>query len=304
MGRGGRQSALRDQRAELRPLQNLRHQGPEPEHQLGAARRRRRAELSEYVMARHDPAHDQTLSMLPRFRRPWGQRPVALRPPRSGFFRVLAGALQKGHSRPHWHPALDSAVRRSSFANGAVVIHSLLPWRAAIVGAAVFAEPAVGIAAAVRRRSHPARQRRPAIISPPAMPASSATPPRPRPTTSMCSNPIRAIRICSSRAFLSVLTEGDMDEAGKLADRCCRSTGPTASRAWCWACARSSRSNTRSRGRTSPNRCAARSPISPRRCWRHGRLYRRRRHARRHGHHGQALGPGLVSASSRICMPA
>ena len=39
----------RDQRAELRPLQNLRHQGPESEHQLGAARRRRRAELSEYV---------------------------------------------------------------------------------------------------------------------------------------------------------------------------------------------------------------------------------------------------------------
>ena len=39
-------AAFRDQRAELRPLQNLRHQGPEPEHQLGAAGGRRGAELS------------------------------------------------------------------------------------------------------------------------------------------------------------------------------------------------------------------------------------------------------------------
>ena len=38
-------AALPDQRPELRPLQNLRHQGPEPEHQLGHARGRRRAEL-------------------------------------------------------------------------------------------------------------------------------------------------------------------------------------------------------------------------------------------------------------------
>jgi hypothetical protein len=30
-------------------LQDLRHQGPDPEHQLGGARGRRRAELSEYV---------------------------------------------------------------------------------------------------------------------------------------------------------------------------------------------------------------------------------------------------------------
>ena len=51
MGRGGGQTALRHQRAELRPLQNLRHQGPQPEHHLGTARRRRRAELPEYVMA-------------------------------------------------------------------------------------------------------------------------------------------------------------------------------------------------------------------------------------------------------------
>ena len=40
---------LRDQRPELRPLQDLRHQGPQPEHQLGAAAGRRRAGLSKYV---------------------------------------------------------------------------------------------------------------------------------------------------------------------------------------------------------------------------------------------------------------
>src|SRR5688572_20152581 len=45
--RGGR--ALPDQRPELRPLQNVRYQGPEPEHQLGYARGRRRAELRQYV---------------------------------------------------------------------------------------------------------------------------------------------------------------------------------------------------------------------------------------------------------------
>ena len=44
-----RRCQICDQCAELRPLQNLRHQGPESEHHLGAAGRRRRAELSEYV---------------------------------------------------------------------------------------------------------------------------------------------------------------------------------------------------------------------------------------------------------------
>ena len=48
--------ALRHQRAELRPLQNLRHQGPGAEHQLDAAGRRRRTELSRYVGAAVDPS--------------------------------------------------------------------------------------------------------------------------------------------------------------------------------------------------------------------------------------------------------
>ena len=44
--------ALRDQRAELRPLQDVRHQGPEPEHQLGAAAGRRGPGLPEHVAPR------------------------------------------------------------------------------------------------------------------------------------------------------------------------------------------------------------------------------------------------------------
>ena len=48
----GGQAALRHQRAELRALQDLRYQGPEPEHQLGGARGRRRAELSGHVRLR------------------------------------------------------------------------------------------------------------------------------------------------------------------------------------------------------------------------------------------------------------
>ena len=55
-------SALRHQRAELRPLQNVRHQGPEPEHHLGSARGRRRAELSEYVIRRLVPTRHAMVS--------------------------------------------------------------------------------------------------------------------------------------------------------------------------------------------------------------------------------------------------
>ena len=42
---GGGRRAAGDQRAELRPLQDLRHQGPDAEHRLGDAGGRRRAEL-------------------------------------------------------------------------------------------------------------------------------------------------------------------------------------------------------------------------------------------------------------------
>ena len=52
----GRPPALPDQRAELRPLQNLRREGPGPEHHLGSARGRGRAELRQYVGGRAPPA--------------------------------------------------------------------------------------------------------------------------------------------------------------------------------------------------------------------------------------------------------
>ena len=45
-----RRRAAADQRPELRALQDLRHQGPDAEHRLGHARRRRRAELRRHVM--------------------------------------------------------------------------------------------------------------------------------------------------------------------------------------------------------------------------------------------------------------
>ena len=47
-----RESPPADQRAELRALQDLRHQGPDPEHPLDCPRRRRRPELSQHVRRR------------------------------------------------------------------------------------------------------------------------------------------------------------------------------------------------------------------------------------------------------------
>src|SRR5215469_11539999 len=52
MGGGGLRPALPDQRPELRPLQNLRHQGSEREHHLGSSGGWWRAEL------RGDVTHD------------------------------------------------------------------------------------------------------------------------------------------------------------------------------------------------------------------------------------------------------
>ena len=52
-----RPAALPDQRAELRPLQDLRHQGSGAEHRLDRARRRRRSQLPQHVSshATHTP---------------------------------------------------------------------------------------------------------------------------------------------------------------------------------------------------------------------------------------------------------
>ena len=102
MGGGGRRAEVRHQRAELRPLQNLRHQGPEPEHHLGAAGRRRRAELSEHVIAgRPTTGHDAATS-------------VSLKLAARGVSAavVLAGAAQKGHSGPTRRQFARRAVGR------------------------------------------------------------------------------------------------------------------------------------------------------------------------------------------------
>jgi electron-transferring-flavoprotein dehydrogenase len=48
-GRGRQRPEVPDQFPELRPLQDLRHQGPVPEHQLDGPAGRRRAELSQHV---------------------------------------------------------------------------------------------------------------------------------------------------------------------------------------------------------------------------------------------------------------
>jgi hypothetical protein len=49
---GGQGPAVRDQLPELRALQDLRYQGPQPEHQLDHTAGRRRAELSQHVTRR------------------------------------------------------------------------------------------------------------------------------------------------------------------------------------------------------------------------------------------------------------
>ena len=84
----GGQAALRDQRAELRPLQNLRHQGSQPQHHLGAAGGRRRTEIFQYVRdgSATRSRYRHTAILLVRRRR----RGIPL----------LAGGTQKGHSAP------------------------------------------------------------------------------------------------------------------------------------------------------------------------------------------------------------
>src|SRR5262245_25727412 len=55
MARGGREAALPDQRPKLRPLQDLRYQGSKPEHRLGGAGGRWRAELFRHVSGQAQP---------------------------------------------------------------------------------------------------------------------------------------------------------------------------------------------------------------------------------------------------------
>jgi tetratricopeptide (TPR) repeat protein len=133
------------------------------------------------------------------------------------FFRVLAGAGQKGHSRVHTGFRRLIPGSPIQFANGAVVINPLSPWRAAIVGAAVllslspaFAEPTeqellhdnpAGNYLAAR---HAGTERDSAAAAAYYLNVLKDDPKNPD---------------LLSRAFLSVLTGGDIDQAGKLADR-------------------------------------------------------------------------------------
>ncbi len=96
----GGQAAVRDQRAELRPLQNLRYQGPQPQHHLGAAGGRRRAEIFQYVRA------------FSRLRSRCCHTAVCMVCRTAARHPVLAGGLQKGHSAP------DSKGRRSAAHGG------------------------------------------------------------------------------------------------------------------------------------------------------------------------------------------
>ena len=93
MGGGGRRSALRDQRAELRPLQNLRYQGPQSEHHLGSARRAAAGRIIRICEAAGHDTATPPLSMV--------SRPLRIRKTRL----FLAGRAQKGHSRLNYAAA-------------------------------------------------------------------------------------------------------------------------------------------------------------------------------------------------------
>ena len=92
-----RRAAAPDQRAELRPLQDLRHQGPDPEHQLGRPRRRRRAELSEYVASAARAARRRSPGRSQRTRRPGAGRRSArpCSPMSQARAAASAGALDR-----------------------------------------------------------------------------------------------------------------------------------------------------------------------------------------------------------------
>jgi tetratricopeptide (TPR) repeat protein len=133
------------------------------------------------------------------------------------FFRVLAGAGQKGHSRVHTGFRRLIPGSPIQFANGAVVTHPLLPWRAAIVGAAVLAILPPAIAAPTEQEllhdnpagnylaaRHAGTERDSAAAAAYYLNVLKDDPKNPD---------------LLSRAFLSVLTGGDIDQAGKLADR-------------------------------------------------------------------------------------
>ena len=79
----GADATLPDQLPELRPLQDLRHQGPQPEHHLDHPDGRRRAELSQHVTP---PSDHESLSNLQGPGRQVGPPCIAWRGPGRATF--------------------------------------------------------------------------------------------------------------------------------------------------------------------------------------------------------------------------
>ena len=105
----------------------------------------------------------------------------------------------------------------------------------------------------------------------PARRRSSGMPPPPRLTIAPRCAVIRATTSFSAAPSWPCWPTARSTRRSSSPSAFCRSTRPIASRGWCSGCARSSRSSIRSRAANSPSRSAARSPILPRLCCRHGR---------------------------------
>jgi tetratricopeptide (TPR) repeat protein len=130
---------------------------------------------------------------------------------------MLAGAGQKGHSRVHTGFRRLILGSPTQFANGAIVTHPLLPRRAAIIGAALLAILPQAYAAPTEQElshdnpagnylaaRHAGSERDSAAAAAYYLNVLKADPRNPE---------------LLGRAFLSVLTGGDIDQAAKLADR-------------------------------------------------------------------------------------
>ena len=154
--------------------------------------------------------------------------------------------------------------------------------------------PGLLAGAGARPSRTPRVSRRRAIISPRAMPVSSAMPPRPRPITGRRCGPTRRTPNCSSAPSSRRWPRATSTRRSGSPTGCCRSTRTTASRGSCSACARSRTSNGRPRARTSRNPCAGRSPTSTAALLIAWTPVRRQRFQGRDRDDRPAAGPGLV----------
>src|SRR5215469_10179806 len=209
MGRGGRPAAFCDQCAELRSLQNLRYQRPEPKYHLGSAGRRRRPELSEHVI--RTPRFCRRSGLGSHLAREyWPDRPVC----------ALAGVGQKVHSR-HDRARQAPLIPVSpvlALAYGDLVIHLLLSRHAAILGI-VLALSFPSLAAQVPAQE----QLSPENAAGSYLAARHAGAERDSARAAAYYRGVLRLDPRNpdllNRTFLSVLTEGSVDEASKLGER-------------------------------------------------------------------------------------